>query len=209
MDLDHFAAYIEREADGQRQGDDRFHAFGRTVRARSLPIGIDVDEFQSLGREADAQDMFATLREQYAKRQLLVGVDRLDYSKGLPQRIRAFRRLLELYPENRRSATLIQVAAPSREDVEAYADIRQRARKPVRRASTATSASSTGCRCATSTAACARRKLPGLYRGQPRRAGHAAARRHEPGGQGVRRRAGPGRSRACWCCRASPARPSS
>ncbi|MDH5340091.1 MAG: alpha,alpha-trehalose-phosphate synthase (UDP-forming) [Rubrivivax sp.] len=124
MDCDHFAAYVEHEAEGQRQGEDRFHAYGRTVRARAFPIGIDVDEFQALGRGADARETFRTLREQYAHRRLLVGVDRLDYSKGLPQRIRAFRRLLERYPENRNSATLIQVTAPSREDVEAYADIR-------------------------------------------------------------------------------------
>jgi trehalose 6-phosphate synthase len=50
-------------------------------------------------------------------------VDRLDYSKGLPNRIRAFRELLERYPEHRNSATLIQIAAPSREDVGAYSDI--------------------------------------------------------------------------------------
>jgi trehalose 6-phosphate synthase len=124
IDCDHFAAYVEHEAEGQRQGDDRFHAYGRTVRARAFPIGIDVDEFQALGRGADARETFNTLREQYAHRRLLVGVDRLDYSKGLPQRLRAFRRLLEHYPENRNSATLIQVTAPSREDVEAYADIR-------------------------------------------------------------------------------------
>ena len=54
-----------------------------------------------------------------------MGVDRLDYSKGLPQRIRAFRTLLERHPEARNSATLIQVAAPSREEVDAYGDIRR------------------------------------------------------------------------------------
>jgi trehalose 6-phosphate synthase len=125
MDTDHFAAYVEREADGQRQGEDRFHAYGRTVRARAFPIGIDVGELRDMAASPEAQETLATTRELYAKRQVLVGVDRLDYSKGLPQRIRAFRRLLERYPENRDSATLIQVAAPSREDVDAYADIRQ------------------------------------------------------------------------------------
>ena len=65
------------------------------------------------------------MREQYARRRLLVGVDRLDYSKGLPQRLRAFRTLLDRYPENRRSATLIQITSPSRESVEAYADLRR------------------------------------------------------------------------------------
>jgi trehalose 6-phosphate synthase len=53
-----------------------------------------------------------------------VGIDRLDYSKGLPQRFRAFRELLASYPENRMSATLIQIASPTREAVHAYEDIR-------------------------------------------------------------------------------------
>jgi trehalose 6-phosphate synthase len=65
------------------------------------------------------------MREEYSRRRLLLGVDRLDYSKGLPQRVHAFRQLLERYPENRDSATLIQIASPSREDVGAYDDLRR------------------------------------------------------------------------------------
>jgi trehalose 6-phosphate synthase len=124
-DLAHFAAYVRNEARAEQRADDVFHAYGRTVRAQALPIGMDVGEFQGLLQGRDAQDMLATLREQYGHRRLLVGVDRLDYSKGLPQRMRAFRRLLQNYPENRRSAVLIQVAAPSRESVDAYADLRR------------------------------------------------------------------------------------
>jgi trehalose 6-phosphate synthase len=124
-DREHFIDYVVHEAEGVRQGEDRLHSHGRTVRVRAVPIGIDVDEFQALGRAPEAQETLRSMRETYANRRLLVGVDRLDYSKGLPQRIRAFRRLLEQYPENRRSTTLIQVAAPSREDVEAYTEIRE------------------------------------------------------------------------------------
>jgi trehalose 6-phosphate synthase len=123
-DLAHFARYVHNEARAEQRENDVFQAFGRSVRARAIPIGIDVDEFQALGRGADAQDMLATLRHQYAQRRLLVGVDRLDYSKGLPHRLRAFQRLLQNYPENRRSAVLVQVAAPSRESVGAYAELR-------------------------------------------------------------------------------------
>ena len=123
-DLAHFARYVHNEARAERRENDVFHAFGRSVRARAVPIGIDVDEFQALARGPEAQDMLATLQEQYANRRLLLGVDRLDYSKGLPQRLRAFQRLLQNYPENRRSAVLVQVAAPSRESVGAYADLR-------------------------------------------------------------------------------------
>ena len=56
-------------------------------------------------------------------------VDRLDYSKGLPDRLRAFARLLQKYPENHKRVTLMQIAPPTRENVEAYADIREELEK--------------------------------------------------------------------------------
>ncbi len=124
-DMVHLSRYLLSEADAESLGENVFGAFGRQLRAGAFPIGLDLDEFVALGAAPEAQEMLSTLREQYAKRRLLVGVDRLDYSKGMPQRIRAFRTLLERYPENRQSATLIQVAAPSREDVQAYGDLRR------------------------------------------------------------------------------------
>lgn len=124
-DLRHLSRYLLHEARAEQTAENRFAAFNRELRAGAFPIGIDVDEFGTLLAAAEAQDMLTTLREQYSKRRVLVGVDRLDYSKGLPQRLRAFRTLLERHPENRHSATLIQVAAPSREDVEAYGGIRE------------------------------------------------------------------------------------
>jgi len=122
-DLAHFARYAETEAHAQAAGRGRWRAFGRTVQAGAFPIGIDVREFQTLAAQPEAQEMHARMTTEYARRKLLVGVDRLDYSKGLPQRMRAFRELLRRYPETRGSATLIQIASPSREDVGAYGDI--------------------------------------------------------------------------------------
>ncbi len=55
----------------------------------------------------------------------IIGVDRLDYTKGLPQKFKAFGRLLETYPQYRRQVVLTQIAPPTRESVEAYSDIRQ------------------------------------------------------------------------------------
>jgi trehalose 6-phosphate synthase len=124
-DLNHLARYLVTEANAERVSEDTFAAFNRQLRAGAFPIGCDVDEFAELTTGAEARETLAMMREQYAKRRLLVGVDRLDYSKGIPQRVRAFRRLLERYPENRMSATLIQVAAPSRDEVDAYGDIRR------------------------------------------------------------------------------------
>ena len=123
-DAQNFERYLLDEAGAERLAGNRYALGGRTVCARAFPIGIDVDEFQRLAQSRDAVETLAELRQQYASRRLLVGIDRLDYSKGLPQRMRAFRELLARHPEHRKSATLIQIAAPSRESVLAYEDIR-------------------------------------------------------------------------------------
>ncbi|MEJ5989548.1 alpha,alpha-trehalose-phosphate synthase (UDP-forming) [Ramlibacter sp. PS3R-8] len=122
-DLNHFAGYVETEAHAQPVEAGRWRAFGRTVHAGAFPIGIDVEEFTELTNAREAMDMYERMKNEYSRRKLLVGVDRLDYSKGLPQRMRAFRELLARNPETRKSATLIQIASPSRENVSAYTDI--------------------------------------------------------------------------------------
>jgi trehalose 6-phosphate synthase len=122
-DLEHFTRYIQREAHAQDLGEGRWRVFNRTLQAGAYPIGIDVDEFSALTQAREAQQMYTRMTREYSRRKLLVGVDRLDYSKGLPQRMRAFRELLKKYPDTHRSATLIQIASPSREDVSAYSEI--------------------------------------------------------------------------------------
>ena len=124
-DLLHFSRYVQAEAGAEELGQNRFRAFGRTVQAGAFPIGIDVDEFAALTHAKAATDMYGHMKHEYERRKLLLGVERLDYSKGLPQRLRAFQALLQKYPENLRSATLIQVASPSREDMGAYTDLLQ------------------------------------------------------------------------------------
>jgi len=124
-DLLHFSHYAQAEAAAEDLGGHRFRAFNRTVQAGAFPIGIDVDEFAALTHAKDALDMHERMKEEYSRRQLLLGVERLDYSKGLPQRLRAFKALLEKYPENLGSATLIQIASPSREDMDTYTDLLQ------------------------------------------------------------------------------------
>jgi trehalose 6-phosphate synthase len=84
------------------------------------PIGIDADSFAQMAAQAargvEAQRLYQSL----AGRALAIGVDRLDYSKGLPNRLDAFGRLLARHPEHRRRVSLLQVAARSREDVTDY-----------------------------------------------------------------------------------------
>ncbi|MBC7600561.1 MAG: alpha,alpha-trehalose-phosphate synthase (UDP-forming) [Polaromonas sp.] len=124
-DVDHFSVYVGREAAAETLDQHQFRAFGRTVQAQAFPIGIDVDEFAALTHGKEALEMYERMKEEYSRRRLLLGVERLDYSKGLPQRLRAFRKLLQTYPENLNSATLIQIASPSREALDTYSDLRQ------------------------------------------------------------------------------------
>ncbi|MEO8656612.1 MAG: trehalose-6-phosphate synthase, partial [Ramlibacter sp.] len=122
-DHSHFCSYVQSEAHAQDLGDGRWRAFNRTVQAGAFPIGLDVEEFEALANSHDGREMYERMRNEYSRRKLLVGVDRLDYSKGLPNRMRAFRDMLQRYPDTHNSATLIQIASPSREDVSAYSDI--------------------------------------------------------------------------------------
>src|SRR5690606_7300102 len=64
------------------------------------------------------------MRRKVLGRRQIIGVDRLDYSKGLPERMKAFRRLLEHHPQLEKSVSFLQIAQPTREEVDAYADIR-------------------------------------------------------------------------------------
>ena len=124
-DVAHFSRYVRNEGSAQAIDDHRVRAFDATVVVKAFPIGIDVDEFTRLTHASDAMSTFESMRNEYSRRRLLLGIDRLDYSKGIPQRVRAFRDLLNRYPKNRGSATLIMIASPTRDDVHAYADLRQ------------------------------------------------------------------------------------
>ena len=123
-DLGNFKRYVEEYDEGTTERDGRLLAFGKHVTAGCYPIGIDVDSFATMAHSGDAEEQVRVLRQRTLQRQQIIGVDRLDYSKGLPDRMRAFRRLLELYPDTIKSVTLMQIAPATREDVEAYSDIR-------------------------------------------------------------------------------------
>ncbi len=124
-DVDHCMRYMTSEARAELLPDQRLKAFDNTVQVKAFPISIDVQEFQQLARSQEARETYENVRKEYSRRQLLLGIDRLDYSKGIPQRVRAFRELLERYPDNEHSATLLMIASPSRDAVNAYSDLRQ------------------------------------------------------------------------------------
>ncbi len=124
-DVTHFDRYALTETDGRCTAASTYEAFGAMVRVQAFPIGIDVDEFERLGQGTESVDMYERMRSEYKDGRMLLGIDRLDYSKGIPQRVRAFRNLLDRYPETHNNTTLVIVASPSRDSVDAYADLRQ------------------------------------------------------------------------------------
>lgn len=97
---------------------------GRTTMAKAYPIGIDWDHFQAQGDSGEARQAEQRLRSSTRHRTAMIGVDRLDYSKGLPERIDGIGRFFDQNPERARELVFIQIAPPSREDVKSYQEIR-------------------------------------------------------------------------------------
>ncbi|MEZ5740153.1 MAG: trehalose-6-phosphate synthase, partial [Burkholderiaceae bacterium] len=124
IDRKHFRRFVTEEARGEDLGNGRLGAWGSTVVAKAFPIGVDARPFGALARTREAVQAAERLRTRNLGRTSIIGVDRLDYSKGLPQRMRSFERLLETYPENLSKVVFTQVAPPTRVDVDAYNDIR-------------------------------------------------------------------------------------
>ena len=106
--------------------DGRVSAFGRVFRAEVFPIGIDVDDCADLAAENMGHTSVSRLAKSIGDRKLIIGVDRLDYSKGLELRFRAFERLLGRYPSVRGKVSLLQIAPPTRAGVRTYDTIRER-----------------------------------------------------------------------------------
>ena len=102
---------------------DRVQLPGREVRLGVFPMGVDASLFQNLSRNPAVEAEAQALRGDGSVR-ILVGVDRLDYTKGIPRRLLAFERMLETHPQLREKVRLVQVAVPSRTGVEAYQDFR-------------------------------------------------------------------------------------
>lgn len=103
----------------------RSSAEGRDLKVAAMPISIDYRSFRKLAKSARVSEILNDLREQIPREKIVLGVDRLDYTKGIPQRIRAVGEFLRLYPEYREKLTFIQIVVPSREDVPSYHDLRE------------------------------------------------------------------------------------
>ncbi len=102
----------------------RIRVPGGELVADVFPIGVDVDEIQKLALDAQDMRQVKNMVRSLDGRELIIGVDRLDYSKGLLQKLRGYERLLEKYPNAQRNVTLMQIAPPTRPGVRTYDEIR-------------------------------------------------------------------------------------
>jgi trehalose 6-phosphate synthase len=123
--LDSFTHYIKKEAGLKVDADGLIQYGDRRIRACAFPIGIDYEEFVDSAWSDVAVEGCKRLKESLGHgRKMLIGVDRLDYSKGLGERFDSFGRFLTDNPEMAKDVVLLQIAPPSREDVESYQLIR-------------------------------------------------------------------------------------
>lgn len=124
-DLNAFRDYIVNEAQGTVSASGLVEAFGRSLTVDVFPIGIDTETVIDYAVEAEDARQTKRLLESLDGRDLIIGVDRLDYSKGLVLRMEAIDQLLRSYPSNRGRVVMLQIAPPSRSDVPEYRQIRQ------------------------------------------------------------------------------------
>jgi trehalose 6-phosphate synthase/phosphatase len=128
----HFVVAV-RQILGLDPAVDRIAYGERQVRFSHFPMGIDAEGFERRARQPAVVAASGTIRREAGDRQVLLGIDRLDYTKGIPRRLLAFERLLEHHPDLRSRVRLIQVAVPSRSGIEPYQAIRRQVEEIVGR----------------------------------------------------------------------------
>jgi trehalose 6-phosphate synthase/phosphatase len=96
----------------------------RVVRIGVFPISIDYNEFFLQAWDSDVYKRCNEIRKHALDTKILLGVDRLDYTKGIPEKLKAFKRFLTLFPKFHKKVRLIQLVVPSRREITAYADLK-------------------------------------------------------------------------------------
>ncbi len=124
-DVQNFALAAQRLAGATRISGQWLALGGRRIRIGAFPVEIDARQFKQMAENATRSPAVQKLRHSLDGQRLMLGVDRLDPTKGLPQRVAAYRRLLETRPEWRRAVTLLQIAPMSRKEVGSYQALRQ------------------------------------------------------------------------------------
>jgi trehalose 6-phosphate synthase len=128
-----FAA-AAREVVGARGPASSLMFEGRRVRCEAVPITVDLEHARTVGRSQEALETRLELRHDLGDPEhVILGVDRLDYTKGIDLRLRAFEVMLQRHPELAGKVSMVQIAVPSREDVDEYQTIRRRVEELVGR----------------------------------------------------------------------------
>ncbi len=112
---------------GYEERESLFHirCGGREVKAGCFPISIDFEQFEESARSGEVERRTAKLNLLHPDQQLILGVDRLDYTKGVPQRLKALDRVLSQHPELQERISLLQLLVPSREEVSEYQALKE------------------------------------------------------------------------------------
>ena len=118
----HFVPGVEIEGEGRLRA---VRVNGHVSRVGYFPISIDAAAFETMARTDAVKSEMARLKRRFEGRYLTLGVDRLDYTKGIPQRLHAFAMALERYPELQGRATLLQLVVPSRDIIPEYANLKE------------------------------------------------------------------------------------
>jgi len=119
-----FRDYVVQELGGTVEDDGRVVVGDRSIMAIACPIGIDTAEFVEASRSTAARYTYYRMRQSANGRDMIVGVDRLDYSKGLEERFLGYERLLSSNDDLHGEVFMLQIAPPSRADVQSYQEIR-------------------------------------------------------------------------------------
>jgi trehalose 6-phosphate synthase len=119
-----FLDYVRDECNARLNGDGTMEVHGRTIRADAFPIGIDVEQFRQLAVEPAGAEAYRQMVASSAGRAMIVGVDRIDYTKGLPEKFAGYEQFLKDHPEQSRQVFMLQIGQPSRTGVDTYAELR-------------------------------------------------------------------------------------
>jgi len=122
-DATNFSRYLANECGLRRVNGGRFAIDGRTVEIGVFPVGVETEAFERLARRAIESGFVREVLDSLSGRAMIMGVDRLDYSKGLPERMTAFERFLTNFPDWRGKVTYLQITPRSRSTIPEYADM--------------------------------------------------------------------------------------
>jgi trehalose 6-phosphate synthase len=133
VDADNFARYLTNECRMPARDRRTFVAGARTMRVGVFPVGVEMAEFERLARRTARLDFVREVLASLAGRSMIIGVDRLDYSKGIGLRMQAFEHFLANHPRWRGAVTYLQITPRSRSDIREYAEMERRIGETVAR----------------------------------------------------------------------------